>query len=288
MKSSVPFAMILLLVSILSAPGSPVNASGLNPPPHPESATFFCKSGREFPPVFDWRALGGVTPVKDQGFVDCYPCWAFCLIAAVESSVAIESGRMLDLSEQQLLDCNQEGYGCDGGWLDGWTILRDFGAVEESCYPYIGRDQACAQSVCTPVARVTGCEIAGNGIDDIKAAVMDHAPVACGMTVYTDFSFYSGGCYSHAGTEPMNHGVVIVGWDDTACDGAGAWIVKNSFGPEWGEDGFIMMEYGTCRIGAGARYFDVEMIDPVTPTPSPTPEDLTYTLTLDDTLLVPG
>lgn len=293
----IQLVVLLFCTILIAAQGHGAAAGmmgGLIPPETPEPATVFADPGREFPTAFDWRAKGGVTPVKDQGFVDCYPCWAFCLIAAVESSVAIESGRIFDLSEQQLLDCNQEGYGCGGGWLDGWTILRDYGAVEESCYEYIGRNQLCAHHVCAPVARVTGCGIAGPSNDDIKAAVMDHAPVACGMTVYPDFSFYSGGCYTHEGTEPMNHGVVIVGWDDTACDGNGAWIVKNSFGPEWGEGGYIMMEYDTCRIGAGARYFEVEMTVQPTPTPtpmpspSPTPDDLMYALIIPDTQMEPG
>lgn len=271
----------------------PCTANGLIPPETMEeiSCIHQFNANRDLPAVFDWRQQDGVTAARDQGMVDCFPCWAFCLVAAVESSAKIQLGMDLDLSEQQLLDCNQENYGCDGGWLDGWTILRDYGAVTESCYPYAGIDQPCIQQPCQPVVAVTGCTIVGGDELAIKQALYDHAPVACGMTVYNDFSFYNEGCYSHEGDDMYNHGVVIVGWDDTACDGTGAWIVKNSFGSDWGEEGYIYMEYGTCRIGAGARYFDVSLPAPTptpTVTPTATPAELTYTLTLADTDLEPG
>ena len=68
--------------------------------------------------------------------------------------------------------------------------------------------------------------------------------------------FYQEGCYSKDGTEPINHGVIIVGWDDTMCDGEGAWMVKNSWGTLWGDNGVAYMKYGTCNIGKHSQWFE--------------------------------
>jgi Papain family cysteine protease len=230
-------------------------------------------SGQEIgflPERFDWREEGGTTEPRNQGMGDCFPCWAFAIIGAVESVVMIHSGMAFDLSEQQLLDCNDKDYGCSGGFLDGWSDLASYGAVEESCYPFEAEDGDCRQSGCSPVARIAGEHIVSNTVDDIKTAVMNHGAVACGMTVYNDFSFYTGGCYEHEDLQPMNHGVVIVGWDNAMCGGEGAWIVKNSWGTGWGENGFAWLKYGTCRIGTGARWYEYV---PVEPTPTPLPCD---------------
>jgi hypothetical protein len=206
--------------------------------------------GMFFPPSFDWRAQGGVTSVKSQG--SCGSCWAFCAVAAFESQILIHSGLEYNISEQAVLSCNTEGDGCDGGWMEtAYGMWVAGGAVLEECMPYHEVDtDPCLEDSCGVVDAITGYYYVDDDVDAIKTALLD-GPVAVAMAVCPSFSAYTGGCYEDNCTE-VNHGVTIVGWDDEMCGGEGAWIVKNSWGPEWGENGYVYMKYGTCYIGYGA------------------------------------
>ncbi len=234
-----------------------------------------------FPSRFDLRETGGATPAKNQGFSStCFPCWSFSLIGAAESAIRLSTGIEYDLSEQQLLDCNVNGYGCDGGFINGWTALRDYGAVPEICYPFMNTDTDCNQSRCEPVGWITGVYPVPYSIHSLKYALLHHGALSCSMTIYNDIMSYSGGCYFNDGTRPVNHGVVLLGWDDAACDGTGAWIVKNSWGPDWGEDGAVWMRYGTCNIGKHAQWFECATQQP--------PQQLHYSLGMPDMIMQSG
>jgi hypothetical protein len=216
-----------------------------------------------FPRSFDWRAENGFTPVKDQGVTPgCYPCWAFSLIGACESVFKIATGIDYDLSEQFLLDCNTSGYGCNGGFVDGWTALRDYGAVTSACYPYTAEADDCHAADCGPAGWIAGVYRVPYSVQSIKYALMYHGCLSCSMTIYNDIMSYSGGCYENPGTRPINHGVVIAGWDDDMCDGEGAWIVRNSWGDDWGEGGVAYMKYGTANIGRHAQWFEYSPVLP--------------------------
>ena len=126
--------------------------------------------------VFDWRERGAITPVKDQG--TCGACWAFAAIGQMEAHILIYDGRIEDLSEQHVIDCNALMFNCDGGWH--WTaleLLRDAGAVRELCYPYEGDDgHACRQAQCRIVARLERfAPLQGEqcSTDEIKQALLD-------------------------------------------------------------------------------------------------------------------
>ncbi|MFH1313816.1 MAG: C1 family peptidase [Candidatus Eisenbacteria bacterium] len=204
-----------------------------------------------FPAVFDWRTQGGVTSIKNQG--GCGSCWAFCAAAAMESQILIHSGMDEDLSEQAVLDCNTEGDDCGGGWMESaYDLWMDYGAVREACVPYHEvDDEPCSQESCEVAATLDDYYYVGDTANDIKQAVLN-GPVAVAMSVCGGFGSYTSGCYEDSCID-INHGVTIVGWDDTMCGGAGAWIVKNSWGPDWGENGYIYMKYGTCLIGYAAQ-----------------------------------
>jgi Pyruvate/2-oxoacid:ferredoxin oxidoreductase delta subunit len=206
----------------------------------------------DLPAVWDWRAEGGVTPVKHQG--NCGSCWIFCAEAAFESAILITTGREEDLSEQQVLVCNAEGNGCGGGWMwVAYDVFMDPGAVAEACMPYTANDTApCTQDECEIIDVLDGYYPIPTDVASLKEYVYER-PVAAAMTVYGDFFSYTGGCYSNPGNDPCNHGVLIVGWDDTACGGDGAWICKNSWGTGWGIDGFFYIKYGSCDIGYAAK-----------------------------------
>ncbi|MBN1879442.1 hypothetical protein JW823_04970 [bacterium] len=197
----------------------------------------------------DWRDMNGVTPVKDQG--NCGSCWAFATTAMVESHVRIYDGVVRDLSEQQLISCNSYGYGCNGGWFYP-EIYDNPGGILETCMPYqASNNPPCIQNQCEKVAFIEDYDEIGSSVSTIKTALED-GPVAAAMYVYDDLYYYSGGCYSHTHSSGVNHGILIVGYDDSACNGQGAWLIKNSWGTGWGLDGFGWIKYGTCSIGYGA------------------------------------
>ena len=195
---------------------------------------------------FDWRLMGGVTPAKNQG--SCGSCWAFASTGAFESAVLIADGIMWDLSEQQVISCNAEGYNCDGGWMDGgWNLFMGYGAIEEADMPYQADDTVpCTQENFAPVTFLQDFRDIPNNIEAIKNALMI-GPVT---TTYLHTSDFQYDCYWQDPPDYLNHVVVIVGWDDNMCDGRGAWIVKNSLGPNHGDNGFDYIPYYSCGIGS--------------------------------------
>jgi C1A family cysteine protease len=205
---------------------------------------------KNLPATWDWRDLDGVTGIRNQA--SCGSCWDFAGMAALESVVLIHEGIEYDLSEQQVLSCKTPGYGCGGGFFTWvWEYARDYGIVDEVCMPYYADDTVpCADEYCTKYATAEEWVDVPNNVDAIKTAVMI-APCATSFHVYSDFSSYGGGCYEHTGNDAPNHAVLIIGWDDSMCDGDGAWLAKNSWDDDWGLDGFFWIKYGTCNFGYG-------------------------------------
>jgi Papain family cysteine protease len=203
------------------------------------------------PAAWDWRQQGGVTDVRDQG--QCGSCWDFAATAAFESAILIREGLDLDLSEQQILDCNSYGDDCNGGWMtSAYEHFMRRGAVDELCLPYLADDSGiCVESRCMILDRLDGYRNITPTVRDIKAALLT-GPVVSVMGVVDEFKLYSSGCYSNPDYCPPNHAVLIVGWDDNACDGEGVWIVKNSWNEAWGEDGYFRIRYRDCQMGFAA------------------------------------
>lgn len=206
----------------------------------------------DLPDSFNWFGLGGMTPVKDQG--SCGSCWDFGAVGALEAMIRIETGEELDLSEQQILSCATYGWGCGGGWTNiVWEHFRNGGAAEEACFPYQANDLiVCSEAGCPRVATArTWIDIPGD-IDAIKTAIYEHGPVTSGFSVRSSFYYYDSGCYTIEGDTPNNHCMVICGWSDAICD-EGAWLVKNSWGEEWGIDGYCWIAYGKSGIGTDVQ-----------------------------------
>ncbi|MHC1574328.1 MAG: C1 family peptidase [Candidatus Methanogasteraceae archaeon] len=228
----------------------------------------------ELPSSFDWRDSGNVTPVKDQ--TSCGTCWTFGTTSVLESAVLINEGAAYNFSEQSVALCvdrswtylynNTGNPGNAGGWGElAAEVFIKKGSVSESCNPYnttaLNCGGSCLCDDCTPVKRVDGYRLAtnnGSEIDVIKSAIYDHGPVT--------MSFYwnSGGNYTNStwGTvydyypspESANHLVSIIGWNnsvphpDPDHDGTGAWIVKNSWGTGWGNDGYFYLAYNSSSV----------------------------------------
>ncbi|HER43942.1 MAG TPA: hypothetical protein ENO08_05735, partial [Candidatus Eisenbacteria bacterium] len=215
-----------------------------------------------FDPCFDWRMFGCVTPVKDQR--GCGTCWAFAAVAAYESHMLIYDGRYSDISEQAILSCMDfKHYSCCSGGLviDAYKVMMEQGTVSEACMPYDASfEPLCRTDDCLVlegsiseygyITRSTDQEVDLNTrINLIKEALL-MGPVSASMFVYYDFYYYEDGCYEPASSIFLGgHAVLVVGWDDRQCGGEGAWICKNSWGTDWGMNGYFYIKYSACDFG---------------------------------------
>ena len=244
------------------------------------------------PLAFDWRDhLGSdwTTPVKDQA--RCGSCWAFSAVGASEAALNIASNSPdldLDLSEQYLVtDCALDEGSCAGGWNgDALEFIRYSGIPDEACFPYLEMDCTspylgyCSTSTCTynsggecsdyqcsdrcwdwvnRLHTIDSFTYMGNypNIDTIKTALIDHGPLSVSMNMGGTFS---DGIYTCSDNTSINHGVVIVGYDD-----AGSyWIVKNSWGDIWDGDGFFHVAYDNCAIQKYPYYADASAVSGIT------------------------
>uniref|UniRef100_A0ACD5WQ11 Uncharacterized protein n=1 Tax=Avena sativa TaxID=4498 RepID=A0ACD5WQ11_AVESA len=195
------------------------------------------------PTSVDWRTKGAVTPVKNQGQCGC--CWAFSTVAAMEGIVQLSTGKLISLSEQELVDCDTSDNGCEGGLMDNAFefIVENGGLTTETNYPYTGADGTCnSNTASSSAASIKGHEdVPANDEASLQKAVAAQ-PVSVALDGGDDlFRFYKGGVLSgDCGTE-LDHGVAAVGYG-VADDGTKFWVIKNSWGTSWGENGFIRME----------------------------------------------
>ncbi|KAL2547081.1 KDEL-tailed cysteine endopeptidase CEP1 [Forsythia ovata] len=222
---------------------------------------FMHEKTENLPASVDWRKQGAVTGVKDQG--KCGSCWAFSAVVGVEGINKIKTGQLVSLSEQELVDCEKDNEGCNGGLMEQAFefIKKQGGLTTERIYPYRARDGNCdSGKMNSPVVMIDGHEmVPANNENDLMKAVANQ-PVSVAIDAGgSDLQFYSEGVFNgNCGTE-LDHGVAVVGYG-TTLDGTKYWIVKNSWGPEWGEQGYIRMQRtvdaseGLCGIAMEASY----------------------------------
>ncbi len=207
---------------------------------------------------FDWRNVNGqnwITPIKDQG--NCGSCVAFGTIATAEVVTRLQHSQVgldVDYSEADLFYCGaekQDNRTCvNGWWLEGsHTYLAAEGVVDEACFPYTAGDQAC--NLCADW-QDRKKKFPSNKITDIKMMkewISTTGPLTTAFTVYEDFFAYKNGVYFPKTDKVVaGHCVSVVGYDDTVNYGDPHWICKNSWGPDWGMNGFFKIGYGQCGI----------------------------------------
>ncbi|OIO86699.1 MAG: hypothetical protein AUK02_05730 [Anaerolineae bacterium CG2_30_58_95] len=222
----------------------------------------------ELPASLDWRSAGIVPTVRNQG--SCGSCWSFGTVGIMESAVAKAGGPLTDLSEQFLVSCNMDGWSCDGG-LTAHKYHYDtlgqnqtaIGAVLEADKSYTATNGSCTEAYNHPY-QLSGWQfIVPNEwdmptVDKIKNAIYTYGPVTAGVCVGDAFQAYTGGSiFSTNESEQcpgsyfhVNHQIILVGWNDAD----GYWILRNSWGPSWGESGYMRIAYNTSHVGEGTSW----------------------------------
>lgn len=193
------------------------------------------------PTEIDWRQKGAVSSVKDQG--QCGSCWTFSSTGAIEGAWAVTKGQLLDLSEQQLVDCAKGikygSHGCNGGQMEGaFKYVIENGQCSEDSYSYTASDGKSCEK-CQPVITMNSCyDVNPNDQLSLKSAVLKQ-PVSVAIEADSFyFQSYSSGVLTSdkCGTE-LDHGVLVVGYGTE--NGDDYWLVKNSWGTSWGDKGYV-------------------------------------------------
>jgi hypothetical protein len=210
-------------------------------------------SGADVPASVDWTEKGAVTPVKNQG--QCGSCWAFSTTGSTEGRYFVATGKLVSLSEQQLVDCSKKegNLGCSGGLMDhGFAYLEKAGSCTEESYPYKAVGGKCEEKTCTKAiekSEVTGFKDVQSDDEDALKEAVSQGPVSIAIEAdHQAFQFYKGGVLTKACGTQLDHGVLVVGYGTS--DGTDYWKVKNSWGPVWGSSGYISLERGKSPDGS--------------------------------------
>ncbi|XP_050546623.1 cathepsin L-like isoform X2 [Daktulosphaira vitifoliae] len=210
------------------------------------------------PDEFDWRNRSAVTPVKNQG--NCGSCWAFSAVANIEGQYAIKSGNLVSLSVQELIDCDKVDEGCNGGLMtQAFEAVEELGGLEtEADYPYEGHaDRKGCQLVKSQLkVKIDRAVNVSSNEEDIAKFLVEHGPLSVGVNANA-MQFYLRGV-SHpyrvlCDPKSLNHGVTIVGYGvhrtKYTKKNLPYWLIKNSWGPRWGEKGYYLLYRGDGSCG---------------------------------------
>lgn len=239
-KTSLPKDAISRLCGLRIPAGWEKNALFLN-------SKSFSLQAASLPASYDLKKLGYMTSIKNQG--DCGSCWAFATAGMFESVIKKTFTVTENLSEQQLISCNSYGYGCDGGWFVP-ELYKD-GAVRETSFPYKQDDVDCKTGCRKYYHAAAARFLKADGIPSvtaIKNALYKYGAVAAAVYVDDRFQYYKSGVFNGKAAGDTNHAILITGWDDEKQ----AWRIKNSWGKEWGESGYMWIAYNCQKVGYGA------------------------------------
>lgn len=238
------------------------------------------------PTSFDWRNYGVVTPIKNQG--SCGSCWAFSSTAEYESKIAIlTNGTLYDLSEQYVLKCETNSFGCNGGYPQrALELINRTGIPLESAYPY--SPSSAAGDICTNTAGRVKLNQTVNAVnfyyfqnltvEQLQQDLVTYGPINVGVYASDPNFMYAGssGLISCSTPYTVDHAIVLVGYNTTH------WFVKNSWGTSWGHNGFGYISKSTgndCNI---RQYVNEMQVNFSSPAPPPDPNLFNLTITMTD------
>jgi len=244
------------------------------PSPRVKRALVSNKEGKALkntlPESWDWRNVSGVSyvsEVRNQG--GCGSCYAFSSMGMLEARVKLKTRNANNyvFSTQDVVSCSLLSQGCEGGfpYLVAGRYGKDYGVVEELCNPYKGKDElSCTTKEClrhyTASYSYVGGYYGACTEEGMKRALVENGPLSVSFEVYKDFTMYKSGVYHHTGLlqghpgfrpfELTNHAVLLVGYGRDAGTGEDFWTIKNSWGSEWGEEGYFRIRRGTdeCAV----------------------------------------
>lgn len=212
-----------------------------------------------FPSSYDLRKTGDTTSVKNQG--QCGSCWTFATMASIESNLKKNGSGSYDLSEQNLKNLHGFAYShCSGGdpYMSQSYFSRGMGPVLESEDPY--DTTSSTSNTYTPSMYRGEARYISQDRSVIKQAIMDHGALFMSMYYHNSYYNYSNKTYFSNSGNTCNHGVTVVGWNDTITTSAsqpGAWIIKNSYGEYWGDKGYFYLSYYDSSITQTDTYCDI-------------------------------
>lgn len=234
----------------------------------PKTPTKILKSGPN-PASVDWREHGLVNDIRFQE--TCGSCYAYSAIASLESAWAQKTGKLMEFSEQQLVDCSQ-GFGndgCDGGWMhNAFKYLKSSKILQRKNYPYENRVGTCRNKKISKkmgrdgVTSVQGYhELRENDGQELEDAVAKHGVISVAVQATTFMSYRGGIMDSRRCGSAINHGVSVVGYGSEA--GKDFWVVRNQWGRNWGEGGYIRILKNTNRDHPGMCGINTKSVYPI-------------------------
>jgi len=196
------------------------------------------------PAAWNWNDKGACTPIKNQQ--QCGSCWSFSTTGSSEGCHFISTGKLVSLSEQNIMDCSNGwgNAGCDGGLMTEAMnyIIANKGVDTESSYPYTAEDGTCQFKASNIGATLNGMANVTSGDENDLQTKVYAGPTSVAIDAsQSSFQFYSSGVYSdpNCSSTQLDHGVLAVGW---GTDGSKPyWIVKNSWGTSWGQQGWFWL-----------------------------------------------
>uniref|UniRef100_A0A1S4C9S4 Senescence-specific cysteine protease SAG12-like n=2 Tax=Nicotiana TaxID=4085 RepID=A0A1S4C9S4_TOBAC len=190
-------------------------------------------------------------------------CWAFSAVAAIEGAYQIANNELISLSEQELLDCTTQNNGCDGGLM---TTAYDFllqnggGITTETNYPYQQIKSVCStEQLSSPAVKISGYKVVEPISESALLQAVANQPISVGIAANSEFHLYGSGIYDGSCNPTLNHAVTVIGYG-TSEDGTNYWLIKNSWGTTWGEEGYMKIvrdagdEGGHCGIAQVASF----------------------------------